>query len=322
MKTKNLFLGLIAIAALYFSACQKSLTFEDNTTPNAIDSTANPDSNYLSRDYIYDTAYNDPQNPNIATIDSGLLKYFYDSQKRLIKVTTADPALPNVDLFTTLKLFYNLNDSLPFRARTESTDTADYYLFYSANGKLLKDSVIYKSINGSTTTDKLKITNYSYSANALYRAYTLVDYISSFSNYVGKDTAIMDNKGNIINATTYLKFASQTDFLLSSKMINTYDNNPTPYNKLQGFRAFYIASTNGGGGINYDFYGYNNVLTSKIYIYDQSLASPNPAITDSFVRNDILTYKQNGFPSSIKVTQKINLFTIEKVKENLFYTAL
>jgi hypothetical protein len=320
MKTKKFFLGLVAIGTLYFSACQKSLTFED-TPPSLIDSTANPDSNYLIRVYSYDTLYNDPLNPTVVSIDSNLSKYFYDSQKRLIKITLADPAFPSVDLFTSLNLFYNLNDSLPFRARTESSDTADYYLFYSANGRLLKDSVISKYIISSTPTHKLRVTNYSYSANAVYKNYTLTNYISPISNFVGKDTLITDGRGNVINASTYLKFAFQTDFSLSSKAINTYDNNPSQYNKLRGFKSFYNAFKNGSEGITYDFLGDNNVLTSKIYFYF-NIGTPSPVLTDSLIRTDILTYKQNGYPGSIKGTSKNNLLTAYKSKANLFYRAL
>jgi hypothetical protein len=206
MKTKNIFLGLVAIGALYFSACQKSITFEE-TPPNVIDSTANPDSNYLSRVYSYDTVY-DQLNPTVPRIDSVLGKYYYDSQKRLIKITGADAAMPNIDLFTIAELFYNLNDSLPFRARTESNDTTDYYLFYSANGKLLKDSVISKYINGTTPTHKLRVTRYSYSANAMYKDYISTNFISPFFSLSGKDSAILDSRGNIISITSYYKFNS------------------------------------------------------------------------------------------------------------------
>jgi hypothetical protein len=319
MKTKNIFLGLVAIGALYFSACQKSLTFED-TPPNVIDSTANPDSNYLSRVFSYDTAYNDPQNPTVATIDSSMLKYYYDSQKRLIKITGADVATPNVDIFTLVKLFYNQNDSLPFRARTEANDTTDYYLFYNTNGKLLKDSVIANYISNSVLIHTLRITDYSYSAGFMYKNYTSTNFTSPFFSFAGRDTSILDSRGNVTSGTTYFKLNSQSAFSLQSKTFNTYDNNPSQLTKLPGLKPFYTAYSN-GFAVNFSEIGNNNTLTNKVYNYSYN-GTTTPTLTDSLIRTDILVYKQNGYPSSIKSILKSNLATVYKSKANLFYTVL
>jgi hypothetical protein len=89
---------------------------------------------------------------------------------------------------------------------------------------------------------------------------------------------------------------------------------------LPGAKSFYTAYSN-GFETNFSDFGNNNTLSNKIYFYTYN-GTPFPALSDSVIRTDILNYKQNGYPSSIKSILKDNLFTVYKSKANLFYTAL
>jgi hypothetical protein len=325
MKTKKFFLGLVGIGALYFSACQKSLTFED-TPPNVIDSTANPDSNYLSRVFSNDTFYLAPPNPTTPSVSQLVENFIYDSQKRLIKIALATATAPNTNFYNRMELSYNTNDSLPYKVRTIgfSADTTNHFLFYSVDGKLIKDSIITKGIVLSIANQRSVLINYSYSTNKIFSIFSYKNSYDSATNYVGKDTAILDTKGNVLSLTTYLKPDVSTAFFLYSKTINTFDNNPNLYNKLPGLKLFFITSCQ-NFGLSYPELldiGLNNTTSSKTFSYTNSIFAP-PVVADSTISNSMHTYKLNGYPNSIKrITDSGILSYTSKGKFDFFYTAL
>jgi hypothetical protein len=299
MKTKNLFLGLIAIAALYFSACQKSLTFEDNTTPNAIDSTANLDSNYLSRYFYIETDLN--------LIDTAIKEaYIYDNLKRVTNIfdTTREPTINAPYDFFSQQFFYIGNDTLPYKkihiAKVNSpslrNDTITSFYTFS-NGNLIIDSSIFFSNNFSFLTNNFvrtvanSIQTCSYLGNKVFglKRYAILQSTNGIlSSYVKSDTATIDQNGNVI-AASYRKVSSNPSSSLFKTATLTYDNNPSALSKqnikksVSLFEDFYTSIEPG-------FTQNNNIL--KITEMSTNI------FTEDFTGQ--YTYKQNGLPSIVR----------------------
>ncbi len=285
MKTKNIFLGLIAIAALYFSACQKSLTFEDNTTPNAIDSTANPDSNYLSKIFFSDTTFNGGN----MDVDTSIFVFNYDNNKRLKTIVIKEGPNSTVVGDVYLECFYNLNDSLPYKTLFPS-DQSTYYFFYDNAGRLIKDSINNIGVNAVQFSRNL-----TYSSNMIFAQ--VYKTFSGTTSAVEKDTFSFDTRGNMISSKYYFSNNGST-YELASSSISTFDNNPSPFLKTPSYRLLSFTFGTFNFEAHYNNFGTNNILVDIYNRYPFTGSGITTQISDT--SSAINTLYQNGLLKNVK----------------------
>jgi hypothetical protein len=284
MKTKYLFFIFLAAGVFYLSSCQKELSYEIGTTQNFIDSTNLIDSNYLDKIFIRDSSGN--------TIDSSVLIFNYDAQKRLKNVISkGNLTAPDSTVF--VNFFYNGTDTLPYRT-TDGLATFDYYFYYDSNGKRIKDSTVEFGTTGNGS-DFIKVDYYTYAGSAVYvKSYTN-GYIAGSVTYSGNDTLSLDSRGNITSAKVYrLNIFSGG---LDTSVINSsiFDNKLSPFTKASSFRVF-IFSYNLSYEQSINMFTVNNLISNTVNYYQQSFSSGQ-------VSNFSNSYTPNGYlKSSIEIT--------------------
>lgn len=279
MKTKYFFLiGLIFFTAGLIS-CQKEISFEipDETIPNVVSSV---DSNYLDKILIVD-ANN--------FIDSSLWIFNYDAQKRLNNVSIKNTTNP-LDSQVYVKLFYNQNDTLPFKAKTFQ-DSAYYYFFYDSFGRIEKDSLIDYGNGNNNPTPYILVNNYSYNTGKIFITHYSFNGIIP-TNIFGVDTLLQDSRGNIINSKLYSS-NTPSNFTLQNTIVTTYDNKLNPFMKVRGFKIF-IFSEGDFPGSTYE----NNLVSFNNY--------DNTQPTNTYTENYFNTYYSNGLLKNSVITGNLN----------------
>ncbi len=284
MKTKNIFLGLVAIGALYFSACQKSLTFED-TPPNVIDSTAIVDSSYLSKIFFNDTTFNGGN----LDVDTSIFIFNYDNNKRLktivIKEGPNSTALGDIYL----ECFYNLNDSLPYKTLFPS-DQSTYYFFYDNTGRLIKDSV--NNVGGNAVNYNRNLT---YSNNRIFAQ--VYRTFSGITSPIEKDTFSFDTRGNMISSKYYFS-NNGSNYELASSSNSTFDNNPSPFLKTPSYRLLSFTFGTFNFEAHYNNFGTNNILVDVYTRYP--FAGSGTTVQTSDTTSVINTLYQNSLLKNVK----------------------
>ena len=271
----NLFIVICILASLGIISCQKEVSFElpDNTTSNVVSSL---DSNYLDRILIVEN--------NL--VDSNLFVFNYDGQKRINNVSIKSTSNP-LDSGFYIKFFYNLNDTLPFKAKT-FLDSVDYYFYYDGLGRLKKDSILrYDSQAGQNPSliTTLLVTNYSYALNKIFLNSYFIAPNSGFPNpQYGLDTFFQDLRGNIIMEKLY-----SNNSTLQNTIASTFDNKINPFTKVNGFKIFIFSNGDFPGGTCQ-----NNLLSFNKYDNTQ----PGNIYTENYFN----TYYTNGFLKKAVVT--------------------
>jgi hypothetical protein len=231
MKFINSFRVLFLTASVYLSACQKEITTNTSGPADIKDST------FL--DYIYDLE----KNPITNTFDTTYKQtYYYDSNKRVIKIYENFYSTSTVNHFIETSFFYTSNDTLPYKSIVNDKISAlpdqsvsERFHFYNAQGKKIKDSILkISSINSDTI-----VSSYTYGNNSINKI-TVFKQLGGFQ-YIAKDSAIINSLGNVINARNFRalnpnsivpEFYRETNY--------TYDDKPSPYYKLSCSKAFDI----------------------------------------------------------------------------------
>ncbi len=311
MKLKQILPPLIALVALYLSACQKDFTPGDIIA--RIDSTATPaigDSVYLDKYYFIESE-------TIGVDTASKVYYQYDNLKRVITIidTSNEPNVPFPIWFDKTNYFYNGSDTLPYKeiayidvvgGPSPRKDTINRFFTYDINGQLVLDSTIKSSkgistIGGNTIFAVTKyIYKYSYSANKIFN----FGQVTNLQNpngiglqYTTIDTATLDATGNVlsVNSMSINNTMNTPPSFVWTNFI--YDNKPSPISN-QNIKKLYTYNYLGDKYYNIEtgFTPFNNIL--KI---NQSYTLFVNGNTSLYFRDydysNIYTYYPNGFPS-------------------------
>jgi hypothetical protein len=319
MKTKKIFISLIAIFIFSLTACKKDTISDPVPTPNA---TLSTDSNYISKFYSIEKYGN--------MIDTALTSYTYDNLKRVSKIIFISKSNGIVDNKDSTIYTYFGNDTLPIKMNYffqnnsffAEKDTSTSFLSYNNSNQIIKDSTIYSSktlTNGNYIVRK-NISNYSYSLNKNYRQFSSTIIVQSQSGIgqpeIQTDTATIDANKNVTNVRS--KNISGNIFpninITTRITTFTYDNKPSPFslqNVSNIFPYFPI-----GQNILYPLPGSkNNRLKGQDTFIDSSGSS---TYDDDFTGK--YTYKANGYPFLILI-QDTNIPT-NYIKYVFEYTTL
>jgi hypothetical protein len=294
MKTKQIFIPLIAIFIFSLAACKKDTITEPDPTPNA---TLSADSNYLSKILFIDK--------NGTFLDTVISAYTYDNLKR---VTSVRDYYSNANTDQNLtNYFYNGLDSLPYKRvfiRFDlnggiQRDTILSYLTYNSNGFLLKDSLLeyrHISLNNQPVFNIRKgISSYSYNTNKIYInsiSTTLYDIYGSLYSQAKKDTLTLNANKDVIGIKSKTIYPQNTSELNG---IYTYENKPSYCSALNINNIFPINL----GDVIYNQTGAKNTrLKSMETTYQNGVLS----FIDILDYTNKYTFKANGFPSSALMT--------------------
>ena len=294
MKTKQIFIPLIAIFIFSLTACKKDTITDPGPTPNA---TLSSDSNYLSKILFIE------KNGN--TIDTFIRSFNFDNQKRVI--TVQDYSL-NPTVYEELTNFsYNSNDSLPFKrinisiALNGKRDTSISFLFYNLNGILIKDSAIaynHISFNSQTVYTILKgIKNYTYSPNKVFgnSVFSIIYDLSGTQNpSTEKDTLTLDVNKDVISRKSKTVYSGNSTSILEFNGIYTYDTKPSHCRALNINNIFPIVYE--GADVIYNQQGAKNTRLKSTETFYQN---GNSSGTNIFDYTNKYSYKANGFPASV-----------------------
>lgn len=331
MKTKYIFLPLITIAALYFSACQKDFTIDG--IAGRVDSVSVPstgDSIYLTKSFFIEWGNLSYLSPD--TVDRQY--YQYDNLKRLITVldTNKQRTAPLPEGIFRKSYFYNGLDTLPFKSITfneeigggnPGKDTITSHYLYNSNALLILDSTIssHKALSlasgiTSFSVDK-KIIRFSYLSNKIYVLVQNTNLVNT-NGIIGlqttsTDTATLDGGGNIISVNSSLlnnTVVGALPFYLKNNY--TYDNKPSPFFSMNIKKLLYSSFFGSIYSSIYDNSPVNNIL--KVHNIGN-----NSSIYDEDASNGYV-YKQNGYPSSVLDTINSPGFIPYPAKQVFFYS--
>lgn len=289
MKDNKLIILLIIFSSLIWTACKKAAVTD--LVPTA-PITLSADSNYLSKILFL--------RGNGSTIDTSINIFNYDNLKRVSQFIETRVINSNGTItkyLDTSKYQYNTSELLPYKITKRvnnptGIDTILNYLFYSVQGILIKDSLLSFSYpTGGNPVIRKQIRLFSYSNNNIYIHLENQIINPTGNNYIQNDTLSIDGNNNIIQKR------SSNNTTGSSVIINyTYGNNPSPMINLNIWNKLGILYN------DQDFYliqGLKNNLTSLISsVYNNNGVLQATAITLGNL--DIYTFKNNGYPNSLK----------------------
>lgn len=234
------------------------------------------DSTYLVKEVSFDTTL--PAGQDTAFISN----YFYDSQKRLSGYDFTEIG-GNLRFKFTYKLYYNGNDTLPYRIYrndNNSPDSSVIYLFYSG-GFIVKDSsVLYVAGIPDVITrsflSSLGGNRYLFKQEELF---------SSGGGWFPSDSVIYTRtlSGGNVTASVDSTWNGSTYYYMTSEQ-KAYDNKNSPYNKFPIWYLGYFEHLVGEVSLT----GINN-MTSYSYISDSG-----PPFSDSYTI--AYTYNADNYP--------------------------
>jgi hypothetical protein len=293
MKTKQIFIPLIAIFIFSLTACKKDTITEPDPTPTA---TLSADSNYLSKILYIEKSGN--------AIDTFIRAFNFDNQKRVI--TIQDYSL-NPTVYEELTNFsYNSNDSLPFKrinisiALNGKRDTSISFLFYNLNGILIKDSAIdynHISFNSQTVYSIMKgVKNYTYSANKVFgnSVFSIIYDLNGTQNpSTEKDTLTLDANKDVIGRKSKTVYSGTSTSILEFNGSYTYDTKPSHCRALNINNIFPIVYQ--GADVIYNQQGAKSTRLKSTETFFQN---GNSSGTNIFDFTNKYPYKANEFPAS------------------------
>jgi hypothetical protein len=279
MKTKQIFIPLIAFSIFVLTACKKDTITEPDPAPPIT----------LSTDSIYLYKIIDLDSTVTSTDTNYVTTYYYDNLKRVTKITDGQNSLSN-QFVTTYN--YNSNDTIPFKTTGIylNLDTTITYHFYDNQLRKLKDSLIN---NPTATIPFITVHRYSY--------YNSGFAINSFTNNPGsltliasyRDSVSLDAIGNIIQ---YKEYRGPNIFTLQENVTISYDNKQSPFAKLSNFNARDLVI--GGEPLSID--GFPQISNPIKYILN---FSNNGTPTTTQQSRTSYEYKLNGLP---KISRSLN----------------
>ncbi|HMK05457.1 MAG TPA: hypothetical protein VK489_14750 [Ferruginibacter sp.] len=253
MKQSKIISTITCIACfLLLAGCQKEFSSDNGNPPvNPV----NNDSVYLERitevNYILD--------------DSTIQNLSYDNQKRLTRISQKNYRNNILEDTSVVTLFYNGNDSLPFRYTDYKAavgfpffDSTNSFLFYDAQGRLVLDSAIYSKDGFGYSKDK-DIYTIQYAPNKIYGYSTYTDLLNPGPADISLDTTWLDANKNIVKRHFY---DSQPLKLFRTENNTAFDNKRSPYFYMRMIPYFILTSPY--------YTGMNNLLTTrveKLYIF-------------------------------------------------------
>ena len=271
MKLKVLLLALI-IAVIAATSCQK----EVNWSPDL--RTSNNDSTLISRVILLDTTL--PSH-----FDSIYYYQFeYDQQKRVAFIYEFDKSGPVVDTYVVTHLFYQGNDTLPYKGISRfdlSTNVEELFKYYDGSGKLVKDSFIKSGPPGG-----IEVRRYSYLTGRLkinwewwFPSVGVHDSSTSYMSQVRNGNNILSQKDTIDDTNSGGGF-------YTSSFNYQYDKHPNPFKK--GWHYF-------------PFYQYRDILSDNFS--DNNFTDTYAELKDHLTGTTNIThyqyayqYNANGFP--------------------------
>jgi hypothetical protein len=279
---------LAAWLIILLAACQKEINID--LSPKR---TTAIDSNYLQKFlYIEKTA------GIVDTTDSWI--YVYDNLKRVTSLydSTSDPASEQIRW----DYFYSGTDTLPYKSirrlwGSSIEDTTVTFHFY-INGINARDSVLdfYRSLQGAIYQTSKKIKNYSYTAGKIIGFSVLTYFVNPLSNPISyfKDTALLDINGNMLQCNEYEANSAASSayrpFIFSTI---TYDNHPSPFNKLSNVKCFGVFPKPESFLEEFPQV-YNQIyIHQNIYLFSSQGSSFEQDYTNQYI------YKLNGYPQEI-----------------------
>jgi hypothetical protein len=296
MKTKQIFIPLIAIFIFSLTTCKKETITEPTPTPT---STLSADSNYLSKILVV--------NKFGSQLDTFARLFTFDNLKRVTEIQ--DNYSNSNTFYQIIKFTYNSSDLLPskrvvFSIGANRKDTSTSFLSYNANGELTIDSTIISTgnipPNPSYYLSEKRITNYTFNTNKVYGNIAYTTLFSSngiYSSSLEKDTSTLDANKNIIDRKS-TRTINGSPNIIKYNGIFTYDNNPSPYKVLNIASIFPVPNTLDQEQPAYNMQGAKNarLISSESQICNCGLSANNSAnFTNKY------TFKSNGFPEIILV---------------------
>jgi hypothetical protein len=301
MKKTHCILFAILVIVL-ITSCQKEFSIEGATT------TLSPtvlDSNYLDTVYQFETRVG-------ITDTTAYYCYKYDAQKRVVSINWqwGDFLLPYQDSGS-IKYFYNGADSLPYKSYMIATydgmldfDTTTTFFNYDISARLIKDSAINGERNISSPFYRVRqyVNSYSYITGKITRQSSDLPIIepnpSAYPPSFTLDTVIISNQ-NPASSVTYISYINNTSFAKDFETVITYDNNPSPYYKLNISKSFSPIPVAEGADFFINFIGKNNF--SNYYTnYPASASNSTIIYTNIYFSNGYI--KRTSYPSDFNPT--------------------
>ncbi|HMI79954.1 MAG TPA: hypothetical protein VK484_14240 [Ferruginibacter sp.] len=254
MKQIKFGLLLAALCFFFLESCQKEYSIDNGNTPV---SPSGNDSFYLDR--ITEVYY--------IPGDSTIQDFLYDNQKRIKSISKKSYQNNTLIDTSVITLFYNGNDSLPFKLTDYLAvvgvftwfDSTINFLFYDAQGRMILDSSIHSSQGTGSPYHKDKdIYSVKYVANNIYGYNTSTNLSNPNPPSIQVDTTWLDANKNILKRHFY---DSQPLALFRTEDNTSFDNKLSPYFYMKQIPYFYVTSPY--------YTGMNNLLithTEKLYI--------------------------------------------------------
>jgi hypothetical protein len=293
MKTKQIFIPLIAFSIFTLTACKKDTNTEPDPTPNA---TLSADSNYLSKILFIDK--------NGSTLDTAVRAFTYDNLKRVTLVQ--DYTLNPIAYEELTNYFYNGLDSLPFKSIIidiqqggNKKDTVLEYFTYNTNGILVNDSSIaYRHIptnNQPFYEIQRVVTNYNYSLNKIYGntdSKILYNLGGSLSSSTMKDTFTLDANRDVLTIKSREVYIGTSTTIYGFIGSYTYDTKPSHCKAQNINNIFPIRYRNDA------IYNQQGAKTTRVKSIEADYTNGNLFATNTSDYTNKYTYKANGFPAS------------------------
>jgi hypothetical protein len=293
MKTKQIFIPLIAIFIFTLTACKKDTITDPDPTPNA---TLSADSNYLSK-ILFIEKYG-------SILDTFVRAFTYDNLKR---VTLVQDYTLNPTAYEELtNYFYNGLDSLPFKTIIidiqqggNLKDTVLEYFTYNTNGFLVNDSSIaYRHIptnNQPFYEIQRVVTKYNYSLNKIYGntdSRILYNLSGSLNSSTMKDTFTLDANRDVLTIKSRQVYIGTNTTIYGFIGSYTYDTKPS-HCKAQNINNIFP--------IRYRIdaiYNQQGAKTTRVKSIEEDYTNGNLFSTNTSDYTNKYTFKANGFPAS------------------------
>ena len=300
MKNTNTLLSLTLIISICLLSCQKEFTPEDVVTSPPTTSPTG-DSTYLDRFYYIEITG--------GVADTlGFVQYIYDSNKRVIKLADSS-YFPHTDFGAeTTTYYYHGNDTIPFKSYTEEienlndTSSTTSFFYYNTLGQREADSVIQVAYNVWARTT---MSYYSYLANNIHSLrFDSIAIGNSYYLETHKDTAVVDNRGNVISNRQAVFSDMGVNYYNVSSTV-TYDDKPSPFARLSNFRTLYLLPTS--ETFFHEMANKNNRLKISELGTDYN-GQPQHAYNEDLTGKYV--YRADGYPIEINNPETVNGVTV------------
>jgi hypothetical protein len=302
MRKLNKTLLFVILIIMLATGCQKELSNERSTTI-ILNPPTTLDSNYLDTVYEFETQVG-------GTDTTAYYLYKYDAQKRVVNISwqRGEFLLPYDDSGS-IKYLYSGADSLPYQSYMTATydgmhdfDTTTTFYYYDNAARLTKDSAVNRERNISSPFYRVRryVNSYSYAAGKIMRQSSDLPIIepvpTTYPPSYTLDTALLSSNQNPVSAVLYISLNNNTSFVKDYEIVAGYDNNPSPYYKLNISKSFSPMPAIGEPTFFLDFNGRNNYTNYTT----NNIAHPGTSsvnYTNFYLNNGYI--KKTSFPSNV-----------------------